>query len=187
MRKDILVKLVQHYDSIMSEALEKEENKELRKKLSDYFLDMLDSTLKGQVSNPDDLNKIENNAKKNNNSFIAFFTEEYAEDLLPIVTKIHDTLNKFPTIGSILIVVAALAFILFLVVLPKIFKNQSEFYDLLKKRFMTNNAVFVILAFPLFFLYRLYFNKKMKSIYHNKYISIIYVRKQRISNGIPYF
>lgn len=70
--------------------------------------------------------------------------------------------NKFPTMGSIFIVVAALAFILFLVVLPKIFKNQSEFYDLLKKRFMTNNAVFVILAFPLFFLYRLYFNKKMK-------------------------
>jgi lipopolysaccharide export system permease protein len=64
--------------------------------------------------------------------------------------------------GSIFIVVAALAFILFLVVLPKIFKNQSEFYELLKKRFMTNNAVFVILALPLFFLYRLYFNKKMK-------------------------
>ena len=70
--------------------------------------------------------------------------------------------NKFPIMGSILIMVAALAFILFLVVLPKIFKNQSEFYDLLKKRFMTNNVVLVILAFPLFFLYRLYFNKKMK-------------------------
>jgi len=70
--------------------------------------------------------------------------------------------NKFPTMGSILIVVAAIALILFLVLLPKIFKNQSKFYDLLKKRFMTNNVVFVILAFPLFFLYRLYFNKKMK-------------------------
>lgn len=70
--------------------------------------------------------------------------------------------NKFPTIGSIFLVVAVFAFILFLVVLPKVFKNQSEFYELLKKRFMTNNVVFVILAFPLFFLYRLYFNKKMK-------------------------
>jgi lipopolysaccharide export system permease protein len=68
--------------------------------------------------------------------------------------------NKFPTIGSIFLVVAVFAFILFLVVLPKVFKNQSEFYELLKKRFMTNNVVFVILAFPLFFLYRLYFNER---------------------------
>jgi lipopolysaccharide export system permease protein len=64
--------------------------------------------------------------------------------------------------GLIFIAVAALGFIVFLIVLPKVFKNQSEFYELLKKRFVTNNVVFVILAFPLFFLYRLYFNKKMK-------------------------
>jgi lipopolysaccharide export system permease protein len=70
--------------------------------------------------------------------------------------------NKFPTMGLIFIAVAALGFIVFLIVLPKVFKNQSEFYELLKKRFVTNNVVFVILAFPLFFLYRLYFNKKMK-------------------------
>ena len=70
--------------------------------------------------------------------------------------------NKFPTMGLIFIVVAALGFIVFLIVVPKVFKNQSEFYELLKKRFITNNVVFVILAFPLFFLYRLYFNKKMK-------------------------
>jgi len=40
-------------------------------------------------------------------------------------------------------------------------KNQAAFYKLLKKKFMTHNVVFIILGFPLFFLYRLYFNKKM--------------------------
>lgn len=101
MREDILVQLVQYYDSGMSEAIEKEENKELRKKLSAFFIDMIDSNLKGQVSNQDKSNKLKKNVKKNYSFCFdsAFFLEEYAEDLLPIVTKIHNTLNKFPTIG----------------------------------------------------------------------------------------
>ena len=51
--------------------------------------------------------------------------------------------------------------VLFFILFPKVLKNQSEFYTLLKKKFMTYNVVFIILALPLFFLYRLYFNKKM--------------------------
>lgn len=70
--------------------------------------------------------------------------------------------NGGPIIGKILIITAILAFMLFLIVYPKVLKYQSEFYNILKKRFMTNNVIFVILAFPLFFLYRLYFNRKMK-------------------------
>jgi len=69
--------------------------------------------------------------------------------------------NGFPTIGSLMIVLAIIALILFLVLFPKVVKNQAAFYKLLKKKFMTHNVVFIILGFPLFFLYRLYFNKKM--------------------------
>ena len=69
--------------------------------------------------------------------------------------------NGFPTIGSIMIALANFALILFLILFPKVVKNQAAFYKLLKKKFMTHNVVFIILGLPLFFLYRLYFNKKM--------------------------
>ncbi len=69
--------------------------------------------------------------------------------------------NGFPTIGSIMIALAIIALILFLILFPKVVKNQAAFYKLLKKKFMTHNVVFIILGLPLFFLYRLYFNKKM--------------------------
>ena len=69
--------------------------------------------------------------------------------------------NGLPTIGKILVAVGIFSALLFLVLFTKVLKNQSEFYKLLKKKFMTHNVVFIILALPLFFLYRLYFNKKM--------------------------
>ncbi|MBN97487.1 MAG: permease [Flavobacteriaceae bacterium] len=70
--------------------------------------------------------------------------------------------NGLELIGILMLVLAFFAAVLFLIILPKVFKNQSEFYNLLKKKFMTNNIVFIVLGFCLFFLYRLYFNKKMK-------------------------
>lgn len=70
--------------------------------------------------------------------------------------------NGSPAIAKIFILIAILALILFLIVFPKVLKYQSEFYNILKKRFMTNNLIFIILAFPLFFLYRKHFNRKMK-------------------------
>ncbi len=69
--------------------------------------------------------------------------------------------NGFPTVGSIMIALAIFALILFLILFPKVVKNQAAFYKLLKKKFITHNVVFIILGLPLFFLYRLYFNKKM--------------------------
>lgn len=70
--------------------------------------------------------------------------------------------NGGPEVGNILVFVAILSLVLFLVVFPKVLKYQSEFYKILNKKFTTNNVIFIILAFPLFFLYRLYFNRKMK-------------------------
>ena len=69
--------------------------------------------------------------------------------------------NGLPTLGKIMVTIGVLSAILFFILFPKVLKNQSEFYTLLKKKFMTHNVVFIILALPLFFLYRLYFNKKM--------------------------
>lgn len=69
--------------------------------------------------------------------------------------------NGLPTLGKIMVTIGVLSAVLFFILFPKVLKNQSEFYTLLKKKFMTHNVVFIILALPLFFLYRLYFNKKM--------------------------
>ncbi|MGC6438139.1 MAG: LptF/LptG family permease [Flavobacteriaceae bacterium] len=70
--------------------------------------------------------------------------------------------NGAPEVGNILVLIAILSLVLFLIVFPKVLKYQSEFYKILNKKFTTNNVIFIILAFPLFFLYRLYFNRKMK-------------------------
>lgn len=69
--------------------------------------------------------------------------------------------NVGTTLGFILIFLSIIALILFLILFPKVVKNQAAFYKLLNKKFITHNVVFIILAFPLFFLYRFYFNKKM--------------------------
>ncbi len=69
--------------------------------------------------------------------------------------------NGLPALGKIMVTIGVLSALLFFILFPKVLKNQSEFYTLLKKKFMTHNVVFIILALPLFFLYRLYFNKKM--------------------------
>ena len=70
--------------------------------------------------------------------------------------------NGGPEVGNILVLIAILSLVLFLIVFPKVLKYQSEFYKILNKKFTTNNVIFIIVAFPLFFLYRLYFNRKMK-------------------------
>jgi len=69
--------------------------------------------------------------------------------------------NEFPTLGSIMIVVAILALILFIMLFKKTVLNQSNFYTLLKKNFLTNSVVLILLGLPLFVLYRIYFSKKM--------------------------
>ena len=69
--------------------------------------------------------------------------------------------NEFPTLGSIMIVVAILALILFMMLFKKTVLNQSNFYTLLKKNFLTNSVVLILLGLPLFVLYRIYFSKKM--------------------------
>ena len=70
--------------------------------------------------------------------------------------------NTWPIIVILMISMAVIALIMFLIILPKVFKNQVEFYKLLDKKFTTNNMFFIVISIPLFFLYRLYFNKKMK-------------------------
>ena len=70
--------------------------------------------------------------------------------------------NTWPIIVILMISMAVIALIMFLIILPKVFKNQVEFYKLLDKKFTTNNMFFILISIPLFFLYRLYFNKKMK-------------------------
>jgi lipopolysaccharide export system permease protein len=65
-------------------------------------------------------------------------------------------------LGYIFIFISILSLLLFLILFPKILNNQTDFYDLLDKKFNNNNAIFIILSIPLFFLYKIYFNKKMK-------------------------
>ena len=70
--------------------------------------------------------------------------------------------NNFEILGYMFIFISFLSLLLFLILFPKTLNNQSNFYELLDKKFMKNNAIFIMLSIPLFFLYRIYFNKKMK-------------------------
>ena len=58
--------------------------------------------------------------------------------------------NGLEIIGTLMLVLAFFAAVLFLIILPKVFKNQSKFYNLLKKKLITNNIIFIVLGFCLF-------------------------------------
>tara|TARA_B100001175_G_scaffold51840_1_gene41053 strand:+ start:996 stop:2810 length:1815 start_codon:yes stop_codon:yes gene_type:complete len=68
----------------------------------------------------------------------------------------------FEFISHLCLTVSIFAFVIFLILFIKVFKSQKEFYKLLKVKFSSQNIIFIVLAIPLFFLYRIYFNKKMK-------------------------
>ncbi len=70
--------------------------------------------------------------------------------------------NGFPTLGPILVAIGIIAIILFFVAFTKTITSQSNFYKIHGKKVMANAIPFVILGIPLYFLYNIYFSKKMK-------------------------
>lgn len=78
-----------------------------------------------------------------------------------IVSFILKKIN-FEFISHLCLTVSIFAFVIFVILFIKVFKSQKEFYKLLKVKFSSQNIIFIVLAIPLFFLYRIYFNKKMK-------------------------
>ena len=70
--------------------------------------------------------------------------------------------NGFPGFGKTLIGIGILATVLFLISFAKTLSNQTNFYKVLGHKIMSNSIVFIILGIPLYFLYYLYFNRKMK-------------------------
>ncbi len=70
--------------------------------------------------------------------------------------------NGFSFLGKTLIGIGVLATVLFLISFAKTLSNQTNFYKVLGHKIMSNSIVFIILGIPLYFLYYLYFNRKMK-------------------------
>ncbi|NNK82485.1 MAG: YjgP/YjgQ family permease [Flavobacteriaceae bacterium] len=70
--------------------------------------------------------------------------------------------NGFPKLGVVLIIIGVLALILFLVALIKSYTNQTSFYKLLNKNRASNIIFLFILGIPLYFIYNIFFNKKME-------------------------
>lgn len=70
--------------------------------------------------------------------------------------------NGFPTIGKVLLIIGIISTVLYLIAFVKSLIAQSNFYKALGKKIMTNSIVFIILGIPLYFLYYIYFNRKMK-------------------------
>jgi lipopolysaccharide export system permease protein len=70
--------------------------------------------------------------------------------------------NGFPVLGKTLLGIGILATVLFLISFAKTLSNQTNFYKVLGHKIMSNSIVFIILGIPLYFLYYLYFNRKMK-------------------------
>jgi lipopolysaccharide export system permease protein len=70
--------------------------------------------------------------------------------------------NGFPVFGKTLLGIGILATVLFLISFAKTLSNQTNFYKVLGHKIMSNSIVFIILGIPLYFLYYLYFNRKMK-------------------------
>ena len=70
--------------------------------------------------------------------------------------------NGFPILGPIVIVFGFFALILFLVAIIKSYTNQTSFYTLLNKNRASNIILLLLIGIPLYFIYRIFFNKKMQ-------------------------
>ncbi|MDG1778686.1 MAG: LptF/LptG family permease [Flavobacteriaceae bacterium] len=119
----------------------------------------LELKLTGNLSNETYESGVRHMEDYHENATVAYFAH-----LLVLILGIGGFIlnnNGAATVGSIMIALALIALVLFIIVFPKVLKNQAAFYKLLKKKFMAHNVVFIVLGLPLFFLYRLYFNKKM--------------------------
>lgn len=70
--------------------------------------------------------------------------------------------NGFPSLGKTLLGIGILATILYLISFVKTLSSQSSFYKVLGSKVMANSILLVILGIPLYYLYFIYFNRKMK-------------------------
>ena len=70
--------------------------------------------------------------------------------------------NGFPVLGKILLAIGIIATILYIISFVKTLSNQSNFYKVLGSNTMANSIILVILGIPLYYLYFIYFNRKMK-------------------------
>lgn len=70
--------------------------------------------------------------------------------------------NNFPIIGKILIGIGVFTTLFYIIAFIKTIISQSNFYKTLNKKVITHSIIFIILGIPLYFLYVLYFNQKIK-------------------------
>ncbi|MCK5402441.1 MAG: LptF/LptG family permease [Flavobacteriaceae bacterium] len=70
--------------------------------------------------------------------------------------------NGFPVFGKVLVIIGAIATVLYLIYFIKAFINQSNFYKIMGGKIMTNAIVLIILGVPLYFIYHFYFKSKLK-------------------------
>ena len=70
--------------------------------------------------------------------------------------------NGFPTLGPILIVIASIGIGIFLIALIKAYINQINFYKIVGKNKTANIILLVLIGIPLYFIYDIFFSKKMK-------------------------
>lgn len=85
-------------------------------------------------------------------------------NLLTLVTAISGVIlaNNLFWFGNILIGIAVISLLFYSLVLQKSLKNQSEFYTLLSFNFVKKSFVLILLGLPFFYLYRVYFIRKME-------------------------
>ena len=120
----------------------------------------LELKMGGNLSNQNYENALRNYIDFKENSKLALVF-----NLLTIVLGFGGSIlsnNEFSTIGQAMNGIAIISLIFFVIVFQKTTSNQSDFYKLLNIKFLTNAFVFIILGIPLFFLYRIFFIKKMK-------------------------
>lgn len=70
--------------------------------------------------------------------------------------------NGFPSLGESLFIFGMIITVLYLITYIKTVINQSKFYKILGKNTLANFAVLIIIGFPLYFIYSVFFTKKMR-------------------------
>ena len=90
-------------------------------------------------------------------AFILYFVSLF----LDIVGAVLNN-NGFPGLGKTMIVIGIVTSVLYLISFIKSFFNQSNFYKVIGKKIFSSAIILMILGIPLYFIYHIYFRKKMK-------------------------
>jgi lipopolysaccharide export system permease protein len=109
--------------------------------------------------NYEDALRYKNSFDENSRMAFLLYTGALIGDIVGAVLRN----NGFPSLGQGLFIFGMVITFLYFITFSKTVVNLSKFYKVLGKNTLANFAVLIVIGFPLYFVYKIFFTKKMRN------------------------